>query len=72
MSVINLFKVKPTDNVVFRCGGFAEVQSVTVNTKHRDVDIVFVGETAAHNYHKNGMDYEHGKSLFDIVQVVAA
>lgn len=66
---VNLFNLKPKNVVIFRCGGFAEVLEIKRNPKHGDVDIIFKGETAAHNYLQNGSDYEHGQSLFDIVEI---
>ena len=66
---VNVFKIKPKDHVIFRCGGFAEVLEIKRNPKHGDVDIIFKGEASAHNYLQNGSDYEHGPSLFDIVEI---
>jgi hypothetical protein len=70
MRQVDLFKLKPQDHVVFRCGGWAQVESIKINKAYRDVDIIFLGEKSAHNYLQNGNDYEHEQSLFDIVRVV--
>ena len=66
---IALFKARPKDIAIFRCGGCAVIKAIAVNSKHRDMDIIFQGELVPHNYKWSGKDCEEEQSLFDIIDV---